>query len=139
MEEALPALTPTNVDIVLMELGLPGILGIEGIRTIKARHPTMKLVAVTVTRTMTASSRPCARAPRDSAIASLPAPTPTRSGDCRGVLPVAQCGGCGRERAVWRYYRLDFATTPVFRPHRPTTLITNQTVMPTENTVAVAD
>ena len=48
VEDALPALTPANVDIVLMDLGLPGMSGIEGIRVIKGRHPTMKLVALTV-------------------------------------------------------------------------------------------
>ena len=48
VEEALPALTPGSVDIVLMDLGLPGMSGIEGIRIIKERHPAMKLVALTV-------------------------------------------------------------------------------------------
>jgi DNA-binding NarL/FixJ family response regulator len=48
VEEALPALTPASVDIVLMDLALPGMSGIEGIRVIKGRHPTLKLVALTV-------------------------------------------------------------------------------------------
>ena len=39
VEEALPALTPASVDIVLMDLALPGMSGIEGIRIINARHP----------------------------------------------------------------------------------------------------
>jgi DNA-binding NarL/FixJ family response regulator len=48
VEEALPALTPTNVDVVLMDLALPGMSGIDGIRVIKDQHPTLKLVALTV-------------------------------------------------------------------------------------------
>ncbi len=48
VEEALPALTPTSVDVVLMDLALPGMSGIDGIRLIKDQHPTLKLVALTV-------------------------------------------------------------------------------------------
>jgi DNA-binding NarL/FixJ family response regulator len=48
VEEALPALTPTSVDVVLMDLALPGMSGIDGIRVIKGQHPTLKLVALTV-------------------------------------------------------------------------------------------
>ena len=48
VEEALPALTPANVDVVLMDLALPGMSGIEGIRVIKDQHPALKLVALTV-------------------------------------------------------------------------------------------
>ena len=48
VEEALPALTPASVDVVLMDLALPGMSGIDGIRVIKDRHPTLKLVALTV-------------------------------------------------------------------------------------------
>ena len=48
VEEALPALTPTSVDLVLMDLALPGMSGIEGIRAIKERHATLKLVVLTV-------------------------------------------------------------------------------------------
>jgi len=48
VEEALPSLTPTRVDLVLMDLALPGMSGIEGIRLIKGRHATLKLVALTV-------------------------------------------------------------------------------------------
>ena len=48
VEEALPALTPGSVDIVLMDLALPGMSGIEGIRLVNGRHPTLKLVALTV-------------------------------------------------------------------------------------------
>jgi DNA-binding NarL/FixJ family response regulator len=48
MEEALPALTPRSVDIVLMDLALPGMSGIEGIRVLRERDPALKLVALTV-------------------------------------------------------------------------------------------
>lgn len=48
VEEALPALTPTSVDVVLMDLALPGMSGIDGIRVIKDQHPTLKLVALTI-------------------------------------------------------------------------------------------
>ena len=39
VEEALPALTPASVDIVLMDLALPGMSGIEGIRIITCAPP----------------------------------------------------------------------------------------------------
>jgi len=48
VEEALPALTPAHVDIVLMDLALPGLSGIEGIRIINERYPALKLVALTI-------------------------------------------------------------------------------------------
>ena len=48
VEEALPTLTPATVDIVLMDLGLPGMSGLEGIRVMKRRHPSLKLVPLTV-------------------------------------------------------------------------------------------
>jgi DNA-binding NarL/FixJ family response regulator len=48
VEEALPALTPASVDVVLMDLALPGLSGIEGIRLVHARHPAIKLVALTI-------------------------------------------------------------------------------------------
>jgi DNA-binding NarL/FixJ family response regulator len=48
VEEALPALTPGSADIVLMDLALPGMSGIEGIRLIHARDATVKLVALTI-------------------------------------------------------------------------------------------
>jgi DNA-binding NarL/FixJ family response regulator len=44
----LPSLTPAKVDVVLMDLALAGMSGIDGIRVIKGRHPTIKLVALTV-------------------------------------------------------------------------------------------
>jgi DNA-binding NarL/FixJ family response regulator len=48
MEEALRALTPARVDIVLLDLGLPGMSGLEGIRVIRQRHPSLKLVPLTI-------------------------------------------------------------------------------------------
>ena len=48
VEEALPELTPASVDVVLMDLALPGLSGIEGIRLVHARHPAIKLVALTI-------------------------------------------------------------------------------------------
>ena len=48
VEEALPALTPATVDVVLMDLALPGLSGIEGIRLVHAHHPSIKLVALTI-------------------------------------------------------------------------------------------
>ena len=66
VEEALPSLTAGSVDIVLMDLGLPGMSGIEGIRIIKERHPSLKLVALTVYATTMRIFRRCAQAPRIS-------------------------------------------------------------------------
>jgi DNA-binding NarL/FixJ family response regulator len=48
MEPALATLTPALADVVLMDLGLPGMSGIEGIRLLKARHPALHLIALTI-------------------------------------------------------------------------------------------
>jgi DNA-binding NarL/FixJ family response regulator len=48
MEPALAVLTPAIADVVLMDLGLPGMSGIEGIRLLKARHPQLPLIALTI-------------------------------------------------------------------------------------------
>jgi DNA-binding NarL/FixJ family response regulator len=48
MEQALAGLRPELIDIVLIDLGLPGMSGTEGIRQVKARHPTLSLVALTI-------------------------------------------------------------------------------------------
>lgn len=48
VEPALPSLSPAVVDIVLMDLGLPGMSGLEGIALLKARHPELRLIALTV-------------------------------------------------------------------------------------------
>jgi DNA-binding NarL/FixJ family response regulator len=48
MEEALPAVNTALADVVLCDIGLPGMSGIDGIRLLKERHPELRLVALTV-------------------------------------------------------------------------------------------
>ena len=48
MELALPALVANEPDAVLVDLGLPGMGGIEGIRRLKASRPTIPSVVLTV-------------------------------------------------------------------------------------------
>lgn len=48
MEEALQSIAAATPDVVLVDIGLPGITGIEGIRMIKERHPPLVLVVLTV-------------------------------------------------------------------------------------------
>ena len=48
VEHALPAITGASEDIVLMDLGLPGLSGVEGIRLLKERCPHLHLIALTV-------------------------------------------------------------------------------------------
>ncbi len=49
MEEALRGISAqAPPDLVLVDLGLPGMSGIEGIRILKERHPGMVLVVLTV-------------------------------------------------------------------------------------------
>jgi DNA-binding NarL/FixJ family response regulator len=48
MEQALAGVRPELVDIVLVDLGLPGMSGIQGIREVKARYPALPLVALTI-------------------------------------------------------------------------------------------
>ena len=47
-EEALPRLGPQLADVVLVDLGLPGMSGLEGIRRVKQRHPELTLVVLSV-------------------------------------------------------------------------------------------
>jgi DNA-binding NarL/FixJ family response regulator len=47
-EEALPRLSAQLADVVLVDLGLPGMSGIEGIRLAKERHPALALVVLSV-------------------------------------------------------------------------------------------
>jgi len=48
MEEALGALDRAAPDVVLVDLGLPGMSGIDGIRALRERHSTVPLLALTV-------------------------------------------------------------------------------------------
>ena len=48
MEDALRALENQLPDVVLTDIGLPGMSGIEGIRILKERYPNMPVVALTV-------------------------------------------------------------------------------------------
>ena len=48
MEAALAAISPSTSDIALVDLGLPGMSGIEGIRILKNRHPSLPAVVLTV-------------------------------------------------------------------------------------------
>jgi DNA-binding NarL/FixJ family response regulator len=48
MEQALAEFPRDPPDVVLMDLGLPGMSGLEGIRVLKERHPSCRVVALTV-------------------------------------------------------------------------------------------
>jgi DNA-binding NarL/FixJ family response regulator len=48
MEEALGAIGDRIPDVVLTDIGLPGMSGIEGIRLLKERYPHLPVVALTV-------------------------------------------------------------------------------------------
>jgi DNA-binding NarL/FixJ family response regulator len=48
MEEALAAIENRIPDVVLTDIGLPGMSGIEGIRLLKERYPNLPVVALTV-------------------------------------------------------------------------------------------
>jgi len=48
LEDALSGLGRGDADIVLMDLGLPGLSGLEGIRLLKRTDPDLRLVALTV-------------------------------------------------------------------------------------------
>jgi DNA-binding NarL/FixJ family response regulator len=48
MEEALPSIGRQRPDVVLVDIGLPGISGIEGIRRLKDDHPDLPLLVLTV-------------------------------------------------------------------------------------------
>ena len=48
MEEALARLPGNIPDVLLSDIGLPGMNGIEGIRILKARYPQMQILMLTV-------------------------------------------------------------------------------------------
>jgi len=48
MEEALRAIDTEPPDVALIDIGLPGISGIEGIRLLKQRHPGLALLVLSV-------------------------------------------------------------------------------------------
>jgi len=48
MEEALNGLGKSVPDVALVDLGLPGMSGIEGIRILRERHPSLHLLVLSV-------------------------------------------------------------------------------------------
>ncbi len=48
MEEALEAIENRPPNVVLTDIGLPGMSGVEGIRILKERYPNLPVVALTV-------------------------------------------------------------------------------------------
>jgi DNA-binding NarL/FixJ family response regulator len=48
VEEALPKISAKVPDVVLIDIGLPGMNGIEGIRLLKERHPNVLFLTLTV-------------------------------------------------------------------------------------------
>ena len=48
MEEAIDGISRTVPDVVLSDIGLPGMSGIDGVRLLKQRHPDLLVVMLTV-------------------------------------------------------------------------------------------
>jgi len=48
MEEAIPQIARELPDVVLVDIGLPGMSGIDGIRKLKERHPNLSVLMLTV-------------------------------------------------------------------------------------------
>lgn len=48
MEEALPAIAPSHADVVLLDLGLPGMSGITGVRRLRELLPAAQVLVLTV-------------------------------------------------------------------------------------------
>jgi len=48
MEEALSGLDVTTIDVILIDLGLPGISGIDGIRILRDRSPGVCMLVLTI-------------------------------------------------------------------------------------------
>jgi DNA-binding NarL/FixJ family response regulator len=48
MEEALPAIKQTPPDVLLADVGLPGMSGVDGVRLVHGSHPAMPILMLTV-------------------------------------------------------------------------------------------
>src|SRR5215471_18343919 len=48
VEEALRHLGPPDPDVLLLDIGLPGVSGAEGVAEFKSRHPAMQILMLTV-------------------------------------------------------------------------------------------
>src|SRR6202521_1201976 len=48
MEEALAGISANPPDVILTDIGLPGMSGVEGIRILRERHKAIPIVALTV-------------------------------------------------------------------------------------------
>lgn len=48
MEEALAHVTPSGTNVILTDIGLPGMSGIDGIRALRERMPDVPILALTV-------------------------------------------------------------------------------------------
>jgi len=48
METAMPAIERESPDVVLTDIGLPGMSGIEGVRILKERHPALQFLMLSV-------------------------------------------------------------------------------------------
>ena len=48
MEEALPAMGAADPEVALIDIGLPGMSGVEGIREIRRRHPGIRLLVLSI-------------------------------------------------------------------------------------------
>jgi DNA-binding NarL/FixJ family response regulator len=48
MEEAIPKLAGNLPDVLLLDIGLPGMDGIEGIRILKEKHPSLTILMLSV-------------------------------------------------------------------------------------------
>lgn len=48
MEDALEGLRPPAPDVILMDIGLPGMSGIEGVRLLTSRFPALSVLMLTV-------------------------------------------------------------------------------------------
>lgn len=47
-EDALQGIAEESPDVVLMDIGLPGMSGIEGVRLLKAKYPELEIIMLTV-------------------------------------------------------------------------------------------